>query len=1388
MKPWSWRFLLQSREDEPVRPRLFFTVTLLVGLLLTFSTAYLLHEQRANYIQQEIRAQSSEAANKIQSRMKLYVYGLLGLRGAFLAHPGGMDYEAFHRYAASRNIHSEFPGMQGYGYIKRLPRSLSDEQVKADALSMGITMMKLKQFNAVNRERWVIYLLTPETPNKPAIGLDIASEDRRHRALVQAASTGEATLTEPIHLVQVDKSRKGFLLVLPVYASIKTPESLSERANKVIGLVNATLIADMVLGGSIPTSMGLNAAAYSQAGTLVPFFQSPAFADPGSDLVSHQIDVSLLGQRWQLTFTASPSTLVSQQMLKPWHVILIGSLLSLLLAALFHSYALFRHQQVTEWTSKARLWRMLRNTNDAIVEIDSGNRITDWNQAGTNLFGYSTDMVMGQNFLDLLTNETSRQSVLELLNNVLSGSSVQHTRCELTRVDGATLHVDFSAFKSEGTPASVQKRVLLIHDVSREHQAELQIRQLNSTLEQEVARRTEELQIAKRDLETIFDAMPSMIGYWDKNLINRVANKAYQVWFATDHGEIHGHHMSELLGRELYQQNLPHIRRVLAGEAQQFERSITSRDGTVRHSLAHYLPDRIAGEVVGFYVIVHDVTEITESRMRLEALVQQNTILLTTINQQMLYSVTDAKGRIIEINDNFTNISGYSQEELIGSNHRLISSNTHSREFWQEIWKTIRSGKAWSGEVCNRKKSGELYWVDSVIAPFYGSNGEIERYVSLRIDITQRKKAELELQRITALFREVLAAASGFSIIATDADGIITVFNRGAEEMLGYSAEEMVGKQTPALIHCPQEVVARGIELSRLSGSNVSGFRVFVHLPEQHGVERSNWHYVRKDGRRVPVSLSVTVLRAPNGCITGYLGIAQDISERIHFEEALLESKNIAEEASQAKSNFLATMSHEIRTPMNGIIGLCYMLEKQALHATPLDMVRKIKIASHHLLSIINDILDFSKIEAGHLQLERVAFDLQETMDNLSSIAQGALGNKPVTVNVNQVPDEARYLIGDPLRLSQVLTNLLGNAVKFTNAGSVCLDANVVSRGSTTISLHFAIRDTGIGIPKDKLELIFDAFSQADSSISRNHGGTGLGLAISKRLVELMGGVLTVHSVPGQGSEFSFVIDFQLDAERKAESRKRFADDPVLQEPQALAGLRLLLVDDSSLNREVATFILERAGALVVQASDGQEAVNTLKQAPALFDLVLMDVQMPVMDGYTATRCIRDNAATRHLPVLALTAGAFETQRDQALAAGMNGFIAKPFEATMLISTIKEHVTQPAIADSVDSAADDPELEQMMAMLRGSFVHDSLPRHLETLRGSRPDVASERADLAKKLHKLAGEAGTVGLLPLSRQARALEQRLLQSDQPTDGEQEALAELLHNGEILLAEAH
>lgn len=390
-----------------------------------------------------------------------------------------------------------------------------------------------------------------------------------------------------------------------------------------------------------------------------------------------------------------------------------------------------------------------------------------------------------------------------------------------------------------------------------------------------------------------------------------------------------------------------------------------------------------------------------------------------------------------------------------------------------------------------------------------------------------------------------------------------------------------------------------------------------------------------------------------------------------------------AHEASRAKSQFLANMSHEIRTPINAIQGLLHLARQDQPPPRLEDRLKKMEHSAHTLLTLVNDTLDFSKIEAEHLELEVVSFDLCAVLDQIRSALGFRAIEKGLKLKFHEDERVPKYLRGDPGRLGQVLLNLVGNAIKFTEHGEVEVFIRMMESSSEQTILEFAVRDTGIGITPEQQARLFQVFSQADSSITRRFGGTGLGLAISQRLVEMMGGRIEVTSTLGQGSVFRFTATFGHAEPSQAESTQR----PVhsLEEATQLRGARVLLVEDQPINQEVAGDILRQAGLLVWMVDNGQEALDQVRANPGGFDVVLMDLQMPVLDGYEATRRLRADPRHAELPVIAMTANVLAGERERCLAAGMNDYLAKPIDIPILYRTLR-HWIKKAAATSAQPA------------------------------------------------------------------------------------------------------
>jgi PAS domain S-box-containing protein len=508
------------------------------------------------------------------------------------------------------------------------------------------------------------------------------------------------------------------------------------------------------------------------------------------------------------------------------------------------------------------------------------------------------------------------------------------------------------------------------------------------------------------------------------------------------------------------------------------------------------------------------------------------------------------------------------------------------------------------------------------------ANQELEQ------EIGERERAERSLAAAHARLRSVLDAATQVSIIATDVSGTITVFNSGAEHMLGYRAEDMIGKQTPEIIHLASEVIQRGEELSRKVGYPVEGFDVFVTYAREHEFERRDWTYVRKDGSHITVSLVVTAVRDADDEIVGFLGVAEDVTDQKRAEMELRQAKEAAEAASRAKSAFLANMSHEIRTPMNAIIGMTELVLDTDLTTEQREFLDCVAESGEALLDVVNDILDFSKIESGRLVLESTAFDLHENIgDTMKSLAVRA-HRKGLELACRVCPEVPQVVVGDRTRLRQVLVNLVGNAIKFTDSGEVVLEVDRQTQTNGEVVLHFSVKDTGIGISRDQQAAIFEVFQQADSSTTRRFGGTGLGLTISSRLAELMGGRVWVDSEVGHGSTFHVTARFGL------QDHDSVAPADVARED--LHGVRVLIVDDNATNRRILEETLRGWGMEPICAPGAQEALQLARQAHGAgqpFQVVLTDSNMPGVDGFTLAQQIRREDGVGGTVIMMLTSG-----------------------------------------------------------------------------------------------------------------------------------------------------
>ena len=553
----------------------------------------------------------------------------------------------------------------------------------------------------------------------------------------------------------------------------------------------------------------------------------------------------------------------------------------------------------------------------------------------------------------------------------------------------------------------------------------------------------------------------------------------------------------------------------------------------------------------------------------------------------------------------------------------------------------------------------------------------VERTVAERTAELSERARELEALAIrladtSVRARAVLDAATEIAIISSDSQGTVAVFNVGAERMLGYGAEEVVGRATPELWHVREEMEARGAELSVAFGRPVRGIEVFMAPSEAGDRGEREWTFIRKDGGRLSVRLVVTPIRDSRGDISGYLGIARDVTDRKRAEAELLRAKLAAEAASRAKSEFLANVSHEIRTPMNGIIGMTQLALQTSLDREQREYLEMVRSSADALLVVINDILDFSKIEAGRLQLDPIDFNLRDAVGEVLKILGLRAHDRGLELTCEIPPDVPDALVGDPGRLRQILVNLIGNAIKFTHQGEVAARVELRGRDEAGVLLQFSVRDTGIGIAPENQEAIWAPFQQADGSTSRHYGGTGLGLSISNRLAGLMDGETWLESAPGAGSTFHFTARFGVGEEHAPAEPGGLGPD--------IEGVDVLIVDDNETNRRILRETAAGWGLRPVAVDSGKAALEALEDGRTPFRIVLTDLMMPEMDGFELARRIRAIPRLADLPIIMLSsAGRIDPDLRRSLRLG--SYLIKPVKPSELREAITQALLRPPEPD-----------------------------------------------------------------------------------------------------------
>jgi PAS domain S-box-containing protein len=749
----------------------------------------------------------------------------------------------------------------------------------------------------------------------------------------------------------------------------------------------------------------------------------------------------------------------------------------------------------------------------------------------------------------------------------------------------------------------------------------------------------------------------------------------------------------------------------------------------------------IAGAVVAFVFVLFFLFKIDLERE--SGKIAKNDLAVNELkytklieNAGIVMYTTSLDGYITFATEKSVQLTEYPMDELIGMHFSDIidiewlelALDKYKRQVEKNIEETLF-------EFAIRTKFGDLKWVEQT-AVLMVDNDKITGFQCVIKDISEKREMENVLRNYEIVIvqnqerlQSILDNATSL-IYVKDLEGKYLLVNKQFKQVLNVTESEIIGKTDFDFTDPAQAQLFKETDDKVLSTCKPVELEIIIG----------------KEGKNHTLLITKFPLVNAQNKVYGISGIATDISERVSQLEELKEAKKIAESAKNLQEQFLANMSHEIRTPMNGIQGMVDLLLDTPLTENQHDFAKTIKKSADNLVVIINDILDFSKIKAGKLTIEKIDFNLNEVIQNISAVFSHKLNEKNLDFSIHLDNDIPATLQGDPYRLNQILINLIGNAIKFTHKGSVSLTVNTEKKNAEGVLLTFSVADTGIGIKKDKIEEIFESFTQASVETSRKYGGSGLGLAITRQLLQLQQSDISVESEENKGATFHFSILFGYS---KANRKLFFKGKKLKDYHDCLQGRKFLVAEDNEVNQKVIENVLKKAGAGLDIANNGLEAINFLKQNTS-YDMIIMDLQMPEMDGYAATKYIR-NVMDLSIPIIAMTASALKGEKSKCIEIGMNDYFTKPFEFSHFYEQITNLLSQNNMHEVTGEAAPVDHAAQFdLSMLQELDDNEYLSQMIEIFLSMTPAElaemekqaeAGELENVYKIAHKLKSSTG-----------------------------------------------